>query len=157
MVMAALLLAACGKGENRVIKNGDRIQVEYTGTLVDGTQFDSNVGGDPLEFTVGAGEMIAGFDKAVVGMKVDETKTVNIPAPEAYGEHVDELVLELGRNKLAPGMDPKVGDKVQMQSNGQTFVVTVVAVTDSIVTVDANHELAGKDLTFKIKILGINK
>ncbi len=138
-----------------MIKNGDKVQVEYTGTLADGTQFDSNVGGQPLEFTVGAGEMISGFDKAVVGMKVNETKTVDIPAAEAYGPHVDELVLDVGRDKFAPGMNPKVGDKVQMQSaSGQTFTVTVVAVSSNVITVDANHELAGKDLTFRIKILG---
>jgi peptidylprolyl isomerase len=155
-VLATVLLTGCSKGEERLIKNGDKITVEYTGTLADGTQFDSNVGGEPLEFTVGGGQMIAGFDKAVVGMKLDDTKTFNIPAAEAYGEPVDELILELNRDKLAPGMNPEVGEKVQMQSNGQTFVVTVVAVSDTTVTVDANHELAGKDLTFKVKILTIN-
>jgi peptidylprolyl isomerase len=155
LVLATVMLAGCGKGEDRVIKNGDQIQVEYTGTLADGSQFDTNVGGVPLEFTVGGGEMISGFDKAVVGMKEGETKTVDIPAAEAYGERVDELILELGRDKF-PGMNPRVGDKVPMQSSsGQTFVVTVVAVSDDLITVDANHELAGKDLTFKIKILSI--
>jgi peptidylprolyl isomerase len=143
--------------ESAVVKEGDTVKVEYTGTLADGSQFDSNVGGTPLQFTVGKHQMISGFEKAVVGMKVGEEKKVTIPAAEAYGERQDNLVLELGRDKLASSMNPKVGDVLTLTSNGQRFNVVVTKVTATTITVDANHELAGKDLIFKIKILEIVK
>jgi FKBP-type peptidyl-prolyl cis-trans isomerase 2 len=146
------------KEGQEVAKKGDKVAVHYTGTLSDGTQFDSSEGRAPLEFTVGAGQMIAGFDKAVDGMKVGETKTVTIPAAEAYGTVRPELVMEFPKSSLPQGMNPKVGEQLQMRnSSGGTAIVTVTRVTDSSITVDANHELAGKDLTFKIRLVEIKK
>jgi peptidylprolyl isomerase len=145
------------KGEI-MAQNGDKVKVHYTGTLKDGTVFDSSVDRQPLAFTVGAGQMIAGFDKAVVGMKVGETKKVTIPAAQAYGEHDDSLVIVVDKKNLPPTMTPKVGDDLMMrtQSNG-TVNVKVTAVTDTTITVDANHELAGKDLIFEIKMVEISR
>ncbi len=141
-----------------VAKKGDTVAVHYTGTLSDGTEFDSSEGREPLEFTVGAGQMIAGFDKAVDGMKVGETKTVTIPAAEAYGPVRPELVMEFPKSSLPQGMNPKVGDQLQMRTaSGGSAIVKVTKVTDSSITVDANHELAGKDLTFKIRLVEIKK
>lgn len=158
LVSGVFFLNGCNKGEeSRVVKNGDEVKVEYTGTLADGTQFDSNVGGEPLDFVVGSGQLIEGFDKAVLGMKVGETKTVTIPAAEAYGERREDLVIEIPRERLAPGMDPQVGDIVGLESGGQTYPVPVVATSESTITIDANHQLAGKDLTFTIKLLEIVK
>jgi peptidylprolyl isomerase len=140
----------------RVVKNGDTVKVDYTGTLADGTRFDTSIGREPLEFTVGAGQMIAGFDKAIPGMKVGETKKVTIPAAEAYGEHQDNLVLVITRDRLPPDMSPEVGDHLGMQQpDGRSVGVVVIAASDSSITVDANHELAGKDLTFEITLVGI--
>jgi len=106
---------------------------------------------------VGSGQLIEGFDKAVLGMKVGETKTVTIPAAEAYGERREDLVIEIPRERLAPGMDPQVGDIVGLESGGQTYPVPVVATSEGTITIDANHQLAGKDLTFTIKLLEIVK
>jgi peptidylprolyl isomerase len=152
------LAAGCSGGtESAPVKEGDKVGVEYTGTLSDGTQFDSNVGKAALEFTVGGGQMIKGFDKAVVGMKVGETKTVTIPAAEAYGTYDNSKVIDISREKLPATMNPKVGDKLPLQIGGQAAYLPVIKVTASTVTVDANHSLAGKDLTFKIKLLTILK
>jgi len=141
-----------------VVINGDTVKVHYTGTLSDGTQFDSSKGKDPLEFTVGAGQMIKGFDAAVRGMKVGETKTVTIPAAEAYGEHKDSLVITFDLSEIPDGMSLKVGDTVPLQTASGGYVNgTVTAVTDTDVTVDANHRLAGKDLTFEITLVEIEK
>jgi peptidylprolyl isomerase len=151
-----LMISACSGSEGIPVKEGDTIKVEYTGTLADGTQFDSNVGGTPLTFIVGQHKMITGFEKAVVGMKVGEEKKVTIPAAEAYGEHQDNMVFELSRDKLASGVNPKVGDALTLTAGGQNYNVTVIKTTSTTITVDANY-LAGKDLTFKLKILEIVK
>jgi peptidylprolyl isomerase len=140
------------------VKNGDVVKVDYTGNLTDGTQFDSSKGRAPLEFTVGAGQMIAGFDAAVVGMKVGQTKKVTIPAAQAYGEHQDNMVLEVPKENLPPDMTPKIGDHLAtMQPNGRQLEVVITAVNDSSVIIDANHFLAGKDLTFEITLVEIGK
>jgi peptidylprolyl isomerase len=140
----------------RVVKKGDIIKVDYTGTLSDGSTFDTSIGRTPLEFTVGAGQMIAGFDKAVVGMKLGETKKVTIPAAEAYGEYQPNLVLVIQRDQLPQGMSPKIGDHLGMrQPNGRSVEVVVTGSDDTSITVDANHALAGKDLTFEITIVDI--
>ena len=137
-----------------MLKKGTRVVVHYRGFLSDGTMFDSSEGKEPLLFTIGEGSMISGFEKAVVGMKAGDTKTVTIPAAEAYGPHQENMVLVVGRNNLPPGMSPVVGDKLQTRdSRGETVIVTVTEVTDTAITVDANHELAGKDLTFEIKLI----
>ena len=134
-------------------KDGDVVKVHYTGTLADGTQFDSSVGRDPLEFTVGAGQMIPGFDRAVVGMKVGEKKTITIPAADAYGEYDPEMVKDVPRSDLPDSIDPEVG----MQLRAGNSLVTITAVTDDSVTIDFNHQLAGKDLTFEIELVSIGQ
>jgi peptidylprolyl isomerase len=139
-----------------MVKNGDRVKVHYKGTLKDGSVFDSSEGREPLGFTVGAGEMIAGFDKAVVGMEVGQTKKVTIPFMEAYGPYRDEMKLEISKDQLPPDMSPKVGDHLQMQQRGGRPVdVVVTAVSDKSLTLDANHPMAGKDLTFEIKLVDV--
>ena len=141
-----------------VVDVGDYIKVHYTGTLDDGSVFDSSVGREPLEFTAGAGQMIKGFDAAVIGMKVGEVKTVTIPAAEAYGLHDDDLVLTFSKDELPEGMDPKVGDQIPLSGSGGRIVnALVVEVTDTTIIVDANHRLAGKDLTFEIELVELTK
>ena len=133
--------------------SGDTVRVHYTGTLSDGTEFDSSRGRDPLEFTLGAGQVVPGFDKAVSGMEVGETKTVTIPAKEAYGEVDPEQTVTLGRDQLPADADVSVGDRLQMGlGDGQVILVTVTEIGDGTVTLDANHALAGEDLTFEITL-----
>lgn len=130
--------------------------MEYTGKLTDGTVFDSSAGKQPLEFTLGAGQMIPGFEKAVLGMKTGESKTVTIPAVDAYGAHRDELVKVINRTELPENLKPAVGQKLQMTRNDGTAIpVTVTAVSETTITIDANHFLAGKDLVFELKIISI--
>jgi peptidylprolyl isomerase len=157
LCLSILSITGCGKGEAEVAQNGDTVKVHYKGSLSDGTVFDSSEGRDPLEFTVGAGQMIQGFDKAVVGMKVGETKTVTIPADEAYGQHDDKYIMEIDRSELPQDINPTVGDKLQMQTSNGAMIVTIIKVSDTTFTIDANHELAGKDLTFEIKLAELNK
>jgi len=139
-------------------RNGDVVQVDYTGKLADGTVFDSSAERGPLEFTLGAGQMIPGFEKAVFGMKVGEKKTVTIPVDEAYGPRRDDLVVEVPREKLPSDMTPEVGQQLGIkQPDGRTAIVTITNVSDNnTVTIDANHPLAGKDLTFEIELVKIN-
>lgn len=137
-------------------KNGDNVKVHYTGRLADETVFDSSDGREPLAFTVGAGQVIPGFDDAVVGMQTGETKTVVIPMDDAYGPRQDELVLEVDRKQLPADIAPEVGDQYQLrQPDGQAVLVTVADVTPTHVTLDANHPLAGQDLTFDIHLVEI--
>jgi FKBP-type peptidyl-prolyl cis-trans isomerase 2 len=156
LLVTSLLIAACG-GEAQLAKDGDQVSVHYVGTLDDGTQFDSSRDrGEPLPFVVGAGQVIAGFDDAVKGMKVGEIKTVRIPAEEAYGLYRDDLVITLSRSQLEEGLEPYVGQQLIMtHPDGQMGYVTVVAITETEITVDANHVLAGEALTFKIELLSI--
>lgn len=137
-------------------KLGDTVRVNYTGRLDDGTVFDSSLRSGPLEFTIGDGQLIPGFENAVIGMTPGETKTQKIPAEEAYGPHADFLVIEVDRRRVPPDLDPKVGDRLQLQHpDGRVTPVLVTAVTESSITLDANHPLAGKDLTFDIELLEI--
>ncbi len=152
LFLSILLVTACGGSP--VVQNGDIIKVDYTGTLSDGTVFDSSIGKTPLGFTVGSGQMIAGFDKAVLGMKKGETKKVTIPANQAYGQRDESLVQVVNKSQLAAGMNPQVGDQLQ-SSNG--MVVTVTTTTDTTITVDANPPMAGKDLTFEITLVELTK
>jgi peptidylprolyl isomerase len=157
ILLTLVLTAGCG-GTAVVAKKGDTVKVDYTGTLTDGTQFDSSIGKEPLQFTIGAGRMIAGFDAAVSGMKVGEKKTVTIPAAEAYGERDETMVFEVPRAQLPANINPQVGLKLQMSRNdGSTIVVTIIEVNESTVVLDGNHELAGKDLTFEITLVEIVK
>ncbi|HEX74745.1 MAG TPA: peptidylprolyl isomerase [Dehalococcoidia bacterium] len=137
-------------------KDGDTVKVHYTGTLEDGTVFDTSVEREPLEFTLGEGTLISGFEEAVKGMQVGQSKTVTIPAEEAYGPHRDDLVLVIERDQLPEGLNPEVGQQLQMQqTNDRTIAVIVTDVSETTITVDANHHLAGKDLTFEIELLEI--
>ena len=150
-----LLTSGCN-GSSATAGDGDTVRVHYTGTLEDGTTFDTSVGGEPLEFTLGAGQMIPGFEEAVYGLKIGESKTVTIPAEEAYGPHRDDLVIVVEWEQLPAGLDPEVGQQLQMQqTDGRTAVVIVTDVSETTITVDANHHLAGKDLTFEIELVEI--
>ena len=159
VVLSSLAFTGCGGGgssSNQVAKEGDKVSVHYTGTLEDGTQFDSSVGKTPLTFTIGAGQMIAGFDNAVRGMKVGETKTVTLTPEEAYGQHRSDLVAVLSRDQFPEGMTLTIGQRVPMQdSAGQQFMVTIIEIGPGTVTIDANHELAGKTLVFEIELVSI--
>lgn len=156
-LLGAILISGCNATPNTAqAKNSNTVQVNYTGKLADGTVFDSSVGGKPLEFTLGAGQLIPGFEKAVLGMKIGEKKTITIPVNEAYGPHRDDLIFEVPREKLPSSMTPQVGQQLQStQNNGSIIKATITKVTDTTVTVDANHPLAGKDLTFEIELVKI--
>lgn len=135
-------------------KPSDHVKVHYTGKLEDGTVFDSSQGGEPLEFTIGGGQIIQGFEEGVVGMKPGESRTVAIPADRAYGTYKQEMVIVVERDEFPPEISPTLGDQLQMNTqDGQAFIVTVIDVTDTNVTLDANHPLAGKDLTFDIELV----
>lgn len=137
-------------------KANDTVKVHYTGKLTDGEIFDTSVHREPLEFTVGAGQMIKGFDAAVDGMELNEKKTVTIAAAEAYGERNEELIQHVPRTQLPEGMNPEVGQTLMAQGQGgQPIELTVTETADNSVTVDANHKLAGKDLVFEIELVEI--
>lgn len=139
-----------------IAKINDKVKVHYKGTLNNGEIFDSSEGRDPLEFTLGTGQVIPGFDQGVLGMKINESKTINIPAVEAYGEIRDELVQEVPREHLPAEINPEVGMKlVSNTPDGQQIPLVVTEVTNEKITVDANHPLAGKDLTFEVTLVGI--
>lgn len=144
-------------------KKGDRVRVHYTGRLEDGSVFDSSECGDsdcgcsgPLEFTLGAGEVIPGFEQAVEGLAVDETRSVHIPVDQAYGERVEEMVAQVPRSELPADMVPEVGQQLEVtQEDGNSFQVVITEVTADRVTIDANHPLAGRDLNFDIRLVEI--
>jgi peptidylprolyl isomerase len=137
-------------------KTGDTVKVHYTGKLDDGTVFDTSANREPLEFTIGQGQLIPDFEQAIVGMNPGESKTVQIPSENAYGPHREEMVIEVDRNEFPADLEPKVDQMLQVRKqDGQTFAVTVTAVSESSVTLDANHPLAGKDLTFDIQLTEI--
>ena len=136
--------------------NGDTVRVHYTGKLEDSTVFDSSLEREPLEFTLGEGMVIPGFEDAVRGMQVGQSKTVTISPEEAYGPHHDEMVVVIEREQLPPELDPAVGQQLQMrQQDGRAVIVLVTGVSQTAITVDANHPLAGKDLTFDIELVEI--
>jgi peptidylprolyl isomerase len=138
-------------------KAGDTVKIHYTGKLDDGTVFDSSVNREPLEFTLSGGQVIPGFDQAVVGMSPGETKTQKIPMDQAYGPYREEMVVEIAREQMPPDLQPEVGQQLQIQqANGETVPVMVTVVTDSTVTLDANHPLAGEDLTFDIQLVEVS-
>jgi peptidylprolyl isomerase len=135
---------------------GDTVKVHYTLILEDGTVFETSVDSEPLQFTLGEGQLIPGFEQAVVGMSLSESKTVEIPADEAYGPYYEELVQVVGRDQLPEDLQPEVGQQLQFrQEDGQVVIVTVIDVSESSVTVDANHPLGGRDLTFEIQLVEI--
>lgn len=139
-----------------VAKQGDTVRIHYTGKLDDGTVFDSSIERDPLEFTLGSGMVIAGFDDAVAGMELGEKKEVSIPPEQAYGERSDQNVMEIKRDMLPAEVTPEVGMRLQASSqNGGVTVVTVTDVKDDTLTIDANHQLAGETLNFEIELVEI--
>jgi len=137
-------------------KLGDTVRVHYTGKLEDGTVFDSSLDRDPVEFTLGAGQVIPGFEQAVVGMSPGESKTVEVPAEQAYGPYREELVQEIDRELVPEELKLEVGQQLVLRlSPGRSIRVTVTKLTESKVTLDANHPLAGKDLTFDLQLVEI--
>lgn len=140
----------------KIAKKGDKVKVHYTGRLSDGSVFDSSKDRDPLEFELGAGSMIAGFDKAVTGMQEGEVLTTIIAAKEAYGERKDDLVMKFERNRIPADIELKIGLQLSMQTaEGQSVGVLVHKVEEEWVWLDANHPLAGKELTFEIELVNI--
>jgi FKBP-type peptidyl-prolyl cis-trans isomerase 2 len=139
-----------------MIENGQKVKIHYTGTLDDGNQFDSSAGRDPLEFEMGAGMVIPGFETGVVDMAVGEKKSIHIPATEAYGEKRDEMVMEFERAQLPEGLEPEVGMGLQMQGpEGQPIPVQITAIADETITIDANHPLAGQNLNFELELVEV--
>ena len=140
------------------VKSGDVVKVHYTGKLANGEQFDSSIGKDPLEFTVGTGQMIAGFDAALPGMKVGDKKTINIAAKDGYGEIDETAIIEFPKENVPTDMKLEVGQQLTLSDEqGQPFPVVVKEVKDDIVILDANHFLAGKELVFDIELVEIGK
>lgn len=140
-----------------MIENGQKVTIHYTGTLDDGTQFDSSVGRDPLEFEMGAGMVIPGFENGAKDMQIGESKTIHIPCAEAYGEKRDEMIMEFERSQLPPELDPQVGMGLQMQGpQGQPVPVRITAVADDSITIDANHPLAGQNLNFELELIAVD-
>lgn len=137
-------------------KSGDLVKVHYEGRLEDGSVFDSSKHRQPLQFTIGKHEVIPGFEQAVVGMAAGESKIAKITAEKAFGPYRENLIVEVDRGQLPGDIEPEVGQQLQTrQADGQATVVTVADVTDSSVTLDVNHPLAGKDLVFDIRLLEI--
>lgn len=137
-------------------REGDTVHVHYTGTLSDGSVFDSSRGREPLEFTLGGGQVIAGFDEAVTGMSPGEEREVTIPADQAYGDRREEMVLRVPRAQFPGEPEPEVGMQVQLSQGGQRIVARIAEVSDDSVTLDANHPLAGQDLTFALELVRID-
>ncbi|PMB01015.1 peptidylprolyl isomerase [Fischerella thermalis CCMEE 5268] len=138
-------------------KLGDTVKVHYTGKLDDGTVFDTSVEREPLQFSIGEGLVIPGFEQAVVGMTPGESKRTNIPADEAYGPYRPELVMVVDKERIPTDVSVEVGQMLQIsQSNGQAIPVVVTEVSDSQITLDANHPLAGQELIFDIQLIQIN-
>ena len=151
ILLAAILVSGCG---GIVAKTGDTVKVHYTGTLNNGTVFDTSIQREPLEFTIGQGQLIPGFEQAVIGMKVGESTTVTIPVAQAYGPHRSDLVFTMELSQLPENIE--VGEQLQMtQTDGSTIVVTVVEVSETTATLDANHPLVGQELTFEIELVEI--
>jgi FKBP-type peptidyl-prolyl cis-trans isomerase 2 len=135
---------------------GQTVRVHYTGTLKDGTQFETSVGNDPLEVTIGNGGLLPAFEDGLVGMAPGDTKTVNIPSSEAYGPHRSELVRDVPRDRIPDEIDLEIGTQLEASGEDGTVVrLRVTAVTDANVTVDLNHPLAGEDLVFELELLEV--
>jgi len=137
-------------------KKGDTVQVHYTGKLEDGTVFDTSRERHPLQFTLGNGQVIAGFENAITGMNVGESKTAVIPVEQGYGPRRDDMIVTVKRDTLPPDLPARVGQRLELtQADDQVMLVTVTDVTESSITLDSNHPLAGKVLTFDLELLGI--
>ena len=152
LVALVLTLAACGGSDDEIAASGDLVETHYTGTLDDGSQFDSSVNRDPLSFTIDDGRMIKGYNDAVIGMAVGDTKTITLPPEEAYGPYLEDAIIEVPLTDLPEGV--VVGDEL-VSPAGSTVVV--LAVGDEFATIDANHPLAGQNLTFEITLVSIER
>jgi peptidylprolyl isomerase len=138
-----------------MIESGKTVQVHYKGTLADGTVFDSSEGRDPLEFVTGEQSVIPGFEAAVVAMTVGQTQTVTIPCDEAYGESSEDMIGLVPRQSLPEDLEPEIGMMLEMHTENGTLPVRVVEVDEETVTLDANHPLAGEDLTFELTLVSV--
>jgi peptidylprolyl isomerase len=139
-----------------IAKDGDTVKVHYTGTLENGEVFDTSAEKEPLEFTLGEGQLIPGFEKAVKGLNVGDSTKVDIPSEEAYGEEREDLIINVPKDQLPEGVAPEVGMQLQVnQPNGQPVPVRITEIGETDLTLDANHPLAGKDLTFDIKLVDV--
>jgi peptidylprolyl isomerase len=137
-------------------KKGDSVKIHYTGKLTDGTVFDSSAGRDPLGFTIGGGQVIPGFEEAVIGMSLGACKNVTIPVEKAYGPRNEELIMPFPRNQVPPGLNPEVGQKLQLSGpDGEPVMVSVANITDEHIILDANPPLAGEELIFDIELVEI--
>ncbi len=137
-------------------KTGDNVKIHYKGSLDDGTIFDSSEDSEPLEFTIGASQVIPGFEEAVIGMSAGEKKTFKIPADKAYGQRNEALVKSIDRANFAPGIELEIGLRMRLtMANDESIIVQITGLDDTSVTLDANHPLAGKDLTFDITLVEI--
>jgi peptidylprolyl isomerase len=137
-------------------KNGDNVKVHYTGSLDDGTVFDSSKDREPMQFTLGKGQLIKGFEDAVTGMSVGEKKTVRILSNEAYGPRRDELILKFNKTDFPPDIEPKEGLVLNLKSpDGRSILAEIKEISGDLVTIDANHPLAGQDLTFEIDLVEV--
>lgn len=138
-------------------KQGDTVKVHYTGKLQDGNVFDSSENREPLQFTLGAGNMIPGFEQAVQGMNIGDKKTAEIPSEQAYGEKREDMVISVPRENVPGDIEPEVGQQLAIQQQGgQQVPVTVTEISEEKVVLDANHPLAGKDLVFEIELVEIS-
>lgn len=139
-------------------QKGKTVKVHYKGTLENGDVFDSSIGRSPLEFTVGAGQMIKGFDDGVKGMKVGDKRTLKLPPEMGYGERNEDLIFSLSKESLPKGYAPELGDHLQMKTNyGGTITVKVFSIQENELTLDANHDLAGETLTFEVEMIEIKE
>ena len=139
------------------VKKGDTVKVHYHGKLTNGSTFDSSEGREPLEFEVGGGMVIPGFDDGVTGMAIGEKKTVTIPADQAYGPKQEEMVMEFPKDRFPEDMVPEVGMQLNMSNgSGQNFPVVIVEIRETSVVLDANHPLAGETLIFDLELVAIN-
>ena len=137
-------------------KQGDKVKVHYTGKLLNGEQFDSSTGREPLEFTVGAGQMIKGFDEAIPGMGIGDKKTINIAPENAYGEKIQDAIIEFPKENIPADMKLEIGMQLQLRNQeGQPIPVTITEIKDDVIILDANHMLAGKELIFDIELVEI--
>ena len=142
-----------GPGQART---GDTVKVHYTGRLDDGSMFDTSEGADPLQFKIGAGDVIPGFDDAMVGMRVGESKEIHIAPDDAYGEHNQNLVQTISRDQINLGVEPEIGMKIEMHTPDGTIIPLAISeVTESSLTLDANHPLAGEELHFSVRLVEI--
>lgn len=156
LTLVAILLPHTAVFAKKIVEKGDTVKVHYTGKLRDGRIFDSSTGKEPLEFVAGAGQMIAGFDAAVIGMVKKDKKTVEIPASKAYGAVDTTKVFEIPKDRI-PAELAKVGEKLSMNTGYSNVVVKIIKIDEKTITVDSNHMLAGKDLVFDIEMVSVEK